>query len=129
MPLTYLVYLIAIISMAGIPPMSGFISKWMLFQSMIKKGMVFVAAAAFFGSIGSFLYVFRPLSAVFLGQLSPKHENVKEAPFLMQVPMVILSLMTLAFGIFPNYILKPISGILTSIGMEGLSLDGLIIKA
>ena len=128
MPLTYIVYLIAIISMAGIPPMSGFISKWMLFQSMIKNGMVFVAAAAFFGSMCSFLYVFRPLSAVFLGQLSPKHEKVKEAPFLMQVPMVILSLLTLAFGIFPNYILKPISSIITSVGMEGLNLDGLIIK-
>ncbi|MEX1377706.1 MAG: proton-conducting transporter membrane subunit [Eubacteriales bacterium] len=128
MPLTYIVYLIAIISMAGIPPMSGFISKWMIFQSMINKGMVFVAAAAFFGSIGSFLYVFRPLSAVFLGQLSPKHENVKEAPFFMQLPMVVLSLLTLAFGIFPNYILQPISDIMTSVGMEGLSLNGLVIK-
>ncbi len=128
MPLTYIVYLIAIISMAGIPPMSGFISKWMIFQSMINKGMVFVAAAAFFGSIGSFLYVFRPLSAVFLGQLSPKHENVKEAPFLMQLPMVVLSLLTLTFGIFPNYILNPVSDIITSVGMEGLQLEGLIIR-
>lgn len=127
MPLTYIVYLIAIISMAGIPPMSGFISKWMIFQSMIDKGMVFIAVAAFFGSIGSFLYVFRPLSAVFLGQLSPKHENVKEAPFLMQVPMVILSLLTLAFGVFPNIVLENISSILKNVGMEGLNLDGLLI--
>ena len=124
MPLTYLVYLIAIISMAGIPPMSGFISKWMLFQSMIDKGMVFVAAAAFFGSIGSFLYVFRPLSAVFLGQLAPKHENVKEAPALMQIPMIILSLLTLAFGIYPRPVLEIISKIEVSVGMSGLRFDG-----
>ncbi len=124
MPLTYLVYLIAIISMAGIPPMSGFISKWMLFQSMISKGMVFVAAAAFFGSIGSFLYVFRPLSAVFLGQLAPKHENVKEAPVLMQIPMIILSLLTLAFGIYPRPVLEIISKIEVSVGMSGLRFDG-----
>lgn len=128
MPLTYIVYLIAIISMAGIPPMSGFISKWMIFQSMIDKGMVFIAVAAFFGSIGSFLYVFRPLSAVFLGQLSPKHKNVKEAPFLMQVPMIVLSLLTLAFGVFPNIVLENISGILTNVGMDGLQLDGLLIQ-
>lgn len=128
MPITYLVYLIAIISMAGIPPMSGFISKWMIFQSMIDKGMVFIAVAAFFGSIGSFLYVFRPLSAVFLGQLSPKHENVKEAPFLMQIPMVVLSLLTLIFGVFPNIVLENISGILSNVGMEALNLDGLLIQ-
>lgn len=124
MPLTYLVYLIAIISMAGIPPMSGFISKWMIFQSMIDNGMIFVAAAAFFGSIGSFLYVFRPLSAVFLGQLSPKHEKVKEAPFLMQLPMWILTLLTLFFGIFPNVVLKVISKIQVAVGMEGLQFEG-----
>ena len=112
MPLTYLVYLIAIISMAGIPPMAGFISKWMLFQSMIDNGMVFVATAAFFGSIGSFLYVFRPLSAVFLGQLSPKHYKLKKAPVLMMIPMIILSGLTVLFGIFPNIVLRIISRML-----------------
>jgi NADH-quinone oxidoreductase subunit M len=124
MPLTYLVYLIAIISMAGIPPMAGFISKWMIFQSMIKNGMIFVAAAAFFGSIGSFLYVFRPLSAVFLGQLSTKHENVKEAPALMQIPMIALSLITLFFGVVPNFALRVISRVQTSVGLPGLTLEG-----
>jgi formate hydrogenlyase subunit 3/multisubunit Na+/H+ antiporter MnhD subunit len=128
MPITYLVYLIAIISMAGIPPMAGFISKWMLFQSMIGKGMIFVATAAFFGSIGSFLYVFRPLSAVFLGQLSTKHEKLKEAPVLMIIPMVILSLVTVLFGVVPNMVLKIFSGIETSIGMKGLQLSGTQIK-
>ncbi len=124
MPITYLVYLIAIISMAGIPPMAGFVSKWMIFQSMIGKGMIFIAAAAFFGSIGSFLYVFRPLSAVFLGQLSTKHKDVKEAPVLMIIPMAILSLVTLAFGIFPNIVLKIISKIQISVGLPGLTLEG-----
>jgi NADH-quinone oxidoreductase subunit M len=37
MPVTYMVYLIAIISMAGIPPMGGFISKWLIFQAVIDK--------------------------------------------------------------------------------------------
>lgn len=124
MPLTYLVYLIAIISMAGIPPMAGFISKWMLFQSMMGKGMVFIAAAAFFGSIGSFLYVFRPLSAVFLGQLSTKHQNVKEAPALMMLPMILLSLASVVFGVFPNLVLNIISQVQTSVGLEGLTLEG-----
>ena len=124
MPLTYLVYLIAIISMAGIPPMAGFISKWMLFQSMIKNGMMFVAGAAFFGSIGSFLYVFRPLSAVFLGQLSTKHKDVKEAPALMQIPMIILSGITILFGILPNLVLRVISNVQTSVGIEPLILEG-----
>lgn len=124
MPITYTVYLIAIISMAGIPPMSGFISKWLIYQSLARKGMVFMAFAAFFGSIGSFLYVFRPLSAVFLGQLSPKHENIKEAPIFMIIPMVILSGLTLFYGILPGSLLKYLGKIQESIGMKGIVVEG-----
>ena len=124
MPFTYLVYLIAIISMAGIPPMSGFISKWMIFQTLMGKGLIFVSIAAFFGSIGSFLYVFRPLSAVFLGQLSDKHKDIKEAPLMMQIPMWILSLLTLIYGIVPKGVLNVIVDIQKSIGMKTLVLEG-----
>lgn len=124
MPVTYLVYLIAIISMAGIPPMVGFISKWFIYQSLISNGMVFIAFATFFGSIGSFLYVFRPLSAVFLGQLSEKHENVKEAPVLMLIPMIILSLLTLFYGVLPGSLLKVINNILSSVDIAEVSTIG-----
>lgn len=124
MPVTFLVYLIAIISMAGIPPMSGFISKWLLYQALAKKGMVFIAFAAFFGSIGSFLYVFKPLSGVFLGQLSKKHEDVKEAPVLMIIPMTILSLLTLFYGILPGSVLNLIGKIQTSVGISPIQMEG-----
>jgi len=131
MPITYLVYLIAIISMAGIPPMAGFISKWLLFQALASRGLFVVAGAAFFGSVGSFLYVFRPLSAVFLGQLKPQHREVKEAPVLMLIPMIILSLITLVFGVVPNIMMGYIQKITVSLGLatEGESIvDGLVIK-
>lgn len=124
MPVTFLVYLIAIISMAGIPPMSGFISKWILYQALSVNGMVFVAFAAFVGSIGSFLYVFKPLSGVFLGQLSDKHKNVKEAPILMQIPMIILSLVTLFYGILPGSALKLIGKIQSAVGIDPVLVEG-----
>lgn len=131
MPITYVTYLIAIISMAGIPPMAGFISKWLLFQSLASNGLFIVAGAAFFGSVGSFLYVFRPLSAVFLGQLKPQHKDVKEVPVVMLIPMVILSALSLVFGVFPNIMLSYIQKINVSLGLldEGDSIvNGLIIK-
>lgn len=131
MPITYMVYLISIISMAGIPPMAGFISKWLLFQSLADKGLFIIAGAAFFGSVGSFLYVFRPLAAVFLGQLKPEHKDIKEAPLLMLIPMLILSVISLVFGVLPNLLLTYIQKINVSLGLleEGETIvDGLIIK-
>jgi len=124
MPITYIVYLIAIISMAGIPPMGGFISKWLIFQAVIDKGLILIAVAVFFGSIGSFLYVFRPLAALFLGQELPKYKKVsKEAPLLMLFPMIILSLLIIYTGVFPNYILGFINEILVDLNVMPLVLD------
>ncbi len=115
MPVTYMVYLIAIISMAGIPPMGGFISKWMIFQSVMNKGMVLVAVATIFGSIGSFLYVFRPLAALFLGQELPQFKKVKEVPFFMMLPLIILSLVSVYTGVFPQHIIPFINDVTAEI--------------
>ncbi|AIO18904.1 NADH-quinone oxidoreductase subunit L [Candidatus Izimaplasma bacterium HR1] len=121
MPVTYLVYLIAIISMAGIPPMGGFVSKWLIFQSVIDEGLIFIAIATFFGSIGSFLYVFRPLAALFLGQELPQYKKtIKEVPLLMMLPLLILSALNIFTGVYPKDILVFINKILVELNIEQL---------
>ena len=123
MPVTYMVYLIAIISMAGIPPMGGFISKWLIFQAVIDNGLILIAVAVFFGSIGSFLYVFRPLAALFLGQELPQHrDKAKEAPFFMLLPMLILSGLIVFTGVMPNIFLDFINDVIAELGGTGLLL-------
>ncbi|PKK97056.1 MAG: NADH-quinone oxidoreductase subunit M [Tenericutes bacterium HGW-Tenericutes-3] len=119
MPITYIVYLVAIISMAGIPPMGGFISKWLIFQAVIDKGLIFIAIAVFFGSIGSFLYVFRPLAALFLGQELPQFKHIKEAPIIMLIPMVIITLLNIYTGVLPNQLLGFINKIMPELGAYG----------
>jgi len=128
MPITYTVYLISIISMAGIPPMAGFVSKWLILQGLASKGLLILAFAAFFGSIGSFLYVFRPLAAVFLGQLAPKYKELKEAPIFMIIPMVIMTCITLFIGVFPKYILEMIVKVQTEAGLNVVPLEGTSIQ-
>jgi len=123
MPVTYVVYLIAIISMAGIPPMGGFISKWLIFQAVIDKGLILIAVAVFFGSIGSFLYVFRPLAALFLGQELPRYKDkIKEAPLLMLLPMVILAGLVIYTGVLPNFFLGFINNVMGEMGLAPLLL-------
>ncbi len=102
--------------------MGGFVSKWLIFQGLANDGMLFLAAAAFFGSIGSFMYVFRPLSAVFLGQTFTKDLKKKEVGFFMMFPMLILTLLSLLTGVFPNIFLRVISEIQTSVGIDPITL-------
>ncbi|MFN3328632.1 MAG: proton-conducting transporter membrane subunit, partial [Fervidobacterium pennivorans] len=124
MPITFVTYLVGIISLAGIPPTSGFISKWMIFQSLVSRGMFVTELFAFVGSIGSFLYVFRPLAGVFLGQLKSNYKDVKEAPIFMTIPMIILVALTVIWGIFPQQILIWITDIQKEFGMEVFQFEG-----
>ena len=118
MPVTFAAYLTAIIALAGIPPTNGFISKWVIYQALIQKGYIFLSVAAFFGSIGSFMYVFKPLSTVFLGQLKPEHQNIEEVPFLMQIPMYIMMALMVLFGVLPGIQMNIINQIGQSLNIE-----------
>lgn len=122
MPLTFVAYLVAIISLAGIPPTSGFVSKWLIYQQLVGDGLPFLAFAAFFGSIGSFMYVFKPLSGVFLGQLKPEHKNIKEAPLPMLIPMMLLTLLTIFWGVFPSNAIGYLNKIADYIGVGQIEL-------
>jgi len=117
MPFTFLFVLLAIFALAGIPITSGFISKWMLYEAAIEKKFVIIAPLMLIASVGAFLYSFRILYGVFLGQLDKPYENIKEAPLPMLVAMGILMLPLLIFSIFPGWILEWIDDIMKSTGV------------
>jgi formate hydrogenlyase subunit 3/multisubunit Na+/H+ antiporter MnhD subunit len=118
MPVTFAAFLAAIIALVAVPPTNGFISKWVIYQSLIQNGYLFLAIAAFFGSIGSFMYAFRPLSTIFLGQLKPQHNDIKEVPFLMQIPMYVMMLLIVLFGVFPGIQMSIINKIAIQLGIN-----------
>ena len=90
---------------------------------MIDEGLIFIAIATFFGSIGSFLYVFRPLAALFLGQELPQFKStVKEVPFFMMLPLLILSALNIFTGVYPKDILVFINKILVELNIDQLVL-------
>ncbi len=120
MPFTFLFVLFAIFALAGIPITSGFISKWMLYEAAIEKKFIVITPLMLIASVGAFLYSFRILYGVFLGQLDKPHENVKEAPAPMLAAMAILMLPLLIFSIFPGWILEWINGILGDMGIGSI---------
>ena len=108
MPWTFLASLMAIIALAGIPPLGGFIGKWMLYESLIGSNHYILVIMIFFSSTAAFLYCYKFLFGFFLGQEEKEWSHVKEAPALMVVPMVIMAAGTFLFGTFPGLLLKPI---------------------
>jgi len=68
MPFAFIAVLISIIALSGVPPLSGFAGKWLLYNAVILKGWYLQGAIAFFSGIIAFLYLFKLISSIFLGQ-------------------------------------------------------------
>lgn len=119
MPLTFLAVLMAIISLAGIPPLSGFAGKWLIYSALIEKQWIFITVVVFLASTLAFLYCFKILHTVFLGQLQDENRNIKEVPLPVAAVEVVLLLGTAILGAFPRLLLDPINRVLANIpGME-----------
>ncbi|MBN2601007.1 MAG: hypothetical protein JXR87_03325 [Candidatus Marinimicrobia bacterium] len=108
MPFSFISVLIAIIALSGVPPLSGFGSKWLLYTAGIERGWYLQTAVAFFASTIVFLYCYRLIHAIFLGQPKPKFKNIKEASLWYLVPEYLLIMAIMAISMFPNLILKPL---------------------
>jgi NADH-quinone oxidoreductase subunit M len=120
-PVAYTGLLFGIIGLAGIPPMNGFVSKWFIYKALIAEGFPFLAIGAVIGTLGTILSVYKLIHNIFLGQLPPEYNDVKEVPFLMQLPIWVLMLAVFGFGVFPGPILALIADIQTSFGLEPLA--------
>jgi len=116
MPWTFLAALMSIIALAGIPPLGGFVGKWMLYESLISSNHYMLVIAIFFSSTAAFLYCYKFLFGFFLGQEEKEWEHVKEAPAMMVVPMIIMAIGTFVLGTFPGLILNPIDAGMQELG-------------
>lgn len=108
MPITFISFLIAAFAISGVPPFNGFVSKWMVYQGLVELGSrgdklwIIWLVAAMFGS-GLTLASFMKLThTTFLGVPSKRvtSKKVREVGFGMMVPMVVLALLCVVFGIF-----------------------------
>ena len=111
MPVTAACCAVAGLALAGVPPLSGFASKWMIYQGVIETGRdgsplwVACLVAAMLGSALTLATVLKLLHAVFLRKAPAAVRDplaVREVDAWMWGPMVLLAALCLAFGVFPH---------------------------
>ena len=127
MPFTLCMFAIAGLSVVGVPPTSGFSSKWIIYHALMQADQPFLALLSLVGSVLTLAYIAKFLHAAFLGQPSKHLDHVQEAPLTMRVPMAILAIGCIITGIFPGLMLWPINAILGDynagslvVGLSGL---------
>ncbi len=119
MPISFISVLIGIITLAGVPPLSGFAGKWLTYNILLEKGWYAQGAVVILGGLIAFLYCFRLIYSVFLGQLKDEHRHVKEAPLPIIIPQVIMMMAIMVFSIYPGLILGHVGDFLVKIFPNG----------
>lgn len=118
MPVTFGLALLFSLSISGVPPLNGFASKWLLYQSVIaglfgqvspwlKGCFAFGLLAAMFGSILTLASFVKFIHAIFLGHEKPIDRGaVREAPWYMIVPLSLLGFLCVGAGLFPQLVIQ-----------------------
>ncbi|MGA7965088.1 MAG: monovalent cation/H+ antiporter subunit D family protein, partial [Gammaproteobacteria bacterium] len=104
MPLTMAAFFVGALSIIGIPPCGGFISKWYLVLGSLEAHRMTVLVVLLFSSLLNAAY-FMPV--VYKAFFCPPEESmfesgVREAPIFCVLPLVITALITLVLFFFPQ---------------------------
>ncbi|MGG4128183.1 Na+/H+ antiporter subunit A [Paenibacillus illinoisensis] len=114
MPVTFTVALVGALAMAGIPPFNGFLSKELFFQAMVEvthlrifglgSWSILLPVLAWLASVFTLIYALIIVFKTFLGNRRTElpAEKLHEAPVGMLIPPVILGVLVITFGLFPD---------------------------
>ena len=101
MPITMTAFALASMGLAGIPPITGFISKWYLVQGSLDVGQVALAVTLLLSGVLNAGYFLSIVCRAFFRR-SDKFTGFNEASPLMVVPLAVTAMLSLLLGIFPN---------------------------
>lgn len=110
LPITHITFLIGCLTIAGIPPLSGFFSKDEILVAALHHNKILFAIEFLVAGLTAF-YMFRLYFNVFWGTDRHYHHTPHESPLVMTIPLMIL-----AFGaIFAGFL--PFNELVTSDGL------------
>ncbi|HZL76246.1 MAG TPA: NADH-quinone oxidoreductase subunit L [Bacteroidales bacterium] len=100
LPITHLTFLIACLTIAGIPPFSGFFSKDEILAAAFHSNKLLFAVEYAVAGLTAF-YMFRLYFNIFWGKETQYEHTPHEAPFSMTIPLIILALGAVFAGWIP----------------------------
>ncbi len=111
MPWTMAAFALATLSMIGVPPASGFITKWYLVIGSLERNSLVVLTVLLVSSFLNAAYFVPILYKAFFKkensnseeEISLQDKNLKENPFLV-VPLSLTAIVSVILGLYPDFI-------------------------
>jgi multicomponent Na+:H+ antiporter subunit D len=99
MPLTMSAFVIAGLSLIGVPGTAGFVSKWYLIVASLDAGWWWLAFLIVASSLISVVYIGRVIEAAWFREPEKSLDGIKDPPLEMLAPIWILAVSTVFFGL------------------------------
>ena len=116
MPYTATIAMIGALTIIGIPPTSGFMGEWILFNGVLQTATAHMDSlrTTMFGlgilaTVLSSAYILWMFKRIFFGKIPEELTHVKDSNRYITATMAVFAAMTLIIGVLPDTFLTPIT--------------------
>jgi len=125
MPYTAVIAMIGALTIIGIPPTSGFMAEWILFNGVLQTATTdmdpFRTAMFAFGILATVLssaYILWMYKRIFFGKIPEELAHVKDSNRYITATMAAFAALTLIIGVLPDLFLDPVSAYINGIFVD-----------
>lgn len=126
MPYTAVIAMIGALTIIGIPPTSGFMAEWILFNGVLQTATAemdplrtTMFALGILATVLSSAYILWMYKRIFFGKIPEQLAHVKDSNRYITATMAVFAAMTLIIGVYPDLFLNPITDYYTSNMFQG----------
>lgn len=105
-PVLSVLFLVGAISLAGLPPLSGFWAKYLIVQSAFEREHLFSIAVILVAGLVTIFTVMNLWSQIFWKPHPTGHVENRPIPQVTVIPIILLSGLILLIGLFPETLLE-----------------------
>src|ERR671911_230299 len=116
MPYTAVIAMIGALTIIGIPPTSGFMAEWILFNGVLQSGLensdtlrIVAFGLGILATVLSAAYILWMYKRIFFGKIPEQYSKIKDSNRYITVTMAALAAITLFLGVYPNPLLNPVT--------------------
>jgi NADH-quinone oxidoreductase subunit M len=116
MPYTAVIAMIGALTIIGIPPTSGFMGEWILFNGVLQTATAdmdplktTMFALGILATVLTSAYILWMFKRIFFGKIPEELVHVKDSNRYITATMGVFAAMTLVIGVYPDLFLAPIS--------------------
>lgn len=116
MPYTAVIAMIGALTIMGIPPTSGFMAEWILFNGVLQTGIdnsdmlrIVAFGLGILATVLTAAYILWMYKRIFFGKIPEQYTKIKDPNRYVIVTMAALAAITLILGVYPNPLLNPVA--------------------